>query len=79
MNHERWIELMNDQLARLSAADMDAGWHWCYEWDGLLVGPGMEELEACCCDYPEVLKAKELMREKATAPESHSPQEEPPL
>lgn len=25
------------------------GWHWCFEFDGLLVGPGMSELRNCQC------------------------------
>lgn len=27
----------------------DSGWHYCPDWDFLLVGPGTPEMEACCC------------------------------
>jgi len=33
----------------LTPAEQAEGWHFCREWDGLLVGPGMEELEPCTC------------------------------
>jgi len=41
------IEIAPDELA--------LGWHWCCEYDYLLVGPGMDELDACKClpkDHP---------------------------
>lgn len=34
-----WIELMNDPEARLTQTELDGGYHWCPEWDDLLVGP----------------------------------------
>lgn len=37
----------------MSAAEKTAGWHWCREYDGLLVGPGMGELAHCGCLLPE--------------------------
>ena len=33
----------------LTEEEMAAGWHYCYEFDGLLVGPGMGELECFRC------------------------------
>ena len=33
----------------LTKEEMAAGWHYCYEFDGLLIGPGMDELEYCRC------------------------------
>ena len=33
----------------LTEEEIEAGWHFCPEWDGLLIGPGMVELEACLC------------------------------
>lgn len=29
--------------AQLTAAEVAEGWHWCDEWDYLLVGPGSAE------------------------------------
>lgn len=34
----------------LTQSEIDEGWHFCYEWDCLLVGPEMEdELAVCTC------------------------------
>lgn len=38
---------------RLRPSEFKAGWHWCYEWDGLLVGPGMGELAHCQCHFTD--------------------------
>ena len=40
---------MNNMTLELRRDEIDRGWHWCYEWDGLLVGPDMEEWESCSC------------------------------
>lgn len=29
--------------------DIEQGWHFCWEYDGLLVGPGCPELMECEC------------------------------
>jgi hypothetical protein len=31
----------------LTLKEIDQGWHWCSDWDGLLVGPGMDEMDSC--------------------------------
>ena len=49
MTENRWLELMNDPNGRLTKEEMEDGWHWCPEWDDLLVGPGMMEQESCFC------------------------------
>lgn len=49
MTLKRWGELMNDIGGDLTPEEVGEGWHWCLEQDGLLVGPGMEELEWCHC------------------------------
>lgn len=34
----------------LTQKELEKGWHWCYDWDGLLVGPPMKgEWNACTC------------------------------
>lgn len=49
MTDERYEQLM-ERDGTLSAEEMAEGWHWCWEFDGLLVGPGMELcLEVCRC------------------------------
>lgn len=51
MTKERWELLMDlDQHEELTKEEIQAGWHWCMtEWDGLLIGPGMEEFKYCSC------------------------------
>jgi hypothetical protein len=38
----------------LTDDEWENGWHWCDEWDGLLVGPGMTEALACSCNHPRI-------------------------
>lgn len=33
---------------RLSQEEMSKGWHFCYEWDFMLIGPGMWEYDFGC-------------------------------
>jgi hypothetical protein len=50
MKKKRWRELMNNPDLELTPEERAKGWHFCPEWDDLLLGPGMEaELEACRC------------------------------
>lgn len=54
MTEERWHELMTEaeidrEWPQLTAEELAAGWHFCPEWDGLLIGPGMEEMNSCLC------------------------------
>lgn len=50
MTPERWQELMDDQASRLTPEEVGEGWHFCPDWDFLLIGPGMEiELKCCTC------------------------------
>lgn len=49
MTSNRYKELMADDTAQLTDAEIAAGWHFCQDYDGLLVGPGMMELSVCRC------------------------------
>lgn len=54
MTPERYNELMNPvRDVPLSEDEFILGWHFCNEFDGLLVGPGMHELQACRCLHPD--------------------------
>lgn len=58
MTEERWDELMEpDSETQLTRQEAARGWHFCWEWDGLLVGPGMGEIAFCGC-LPEPLLSK---------------------
>lgn len=52
MTGDRYRFLMNNDGESLTSQELADGWHFCFEWDGLLVGPGMEERAACpsSCD-----------------------------
>lgn len=55
MTPERWKRLMRSDDENLRVDEIELGWHWCAEFDGLLVGPGMGELGCCKClakDHP---------------------------
>ena len=54
MNRERWYLLMKNDGEKLTPEEVSQGWHFCCDWDGLLIGPGMSELEYCdCCKEQE--------------------------
>lgn len=58
MNNARYRELMNG--AALTAKEVSLGWHFCPDWDGLLVGPNTHEKEGCNC--PELTDWEESLR-----------------
>jgi hypothetical protein len=47
MKMDRWKSLMKDDDLALTEAEIEQGWHFCCDWDGLLIGPGMTEMEHC--------------------------------
>ena len=47
--YERWRKLMADESMQLSPDEIEAGWHFCPEWDGLLIGSTMSEMDECVC------------------------------
>ena len=82
MTRERWLELMqpyaeNDGI-NLTAEEVEAGWHWCEEWDGLLIHVDDDEFLCCCSCYwmqkfrtPERMKAyEERMEQRYKAQEA---------
>jgi hypothetical protein len=58
MDRERQIELDRSGEG-LTKEEWDQGWHWCYEWDSMLVGPGMEEALSCSCSHHAIEAWKE--------------------
>lgn len=52
MTKERWSEIQKDQELKLTEQEINDGWHFCPEWDGLLVNSNDEEGEgaACICE-----------------------------
>lgn len=58
MTKERWEELERDVTLGLTPNEVAEGWHFCHDFDGLLVGPGMFERQFCTCDLPPDLRSK---------------------
>ena len=50
MTKQRYNELNGpEEGSKLTPDEITLGWHWCAEFDGLLVGPEMGELAHCSC------------------------------
>ncbi len=49
MTEVRWKSLMEDDKIMLTPAEASNGWHFCHEWDGLLVQAGTKEAIGCTC------------------------------
>ena len=49
MTSDRYHKLVANPAEKLTPQELTEGWHFCLDWDLLLVGPGMEEQESCCC------------------------------
>jgi len=50
MDDIRWQKLMDDDNAQLTQNEIAEGWHFCSDFDGLLIGPGMGEMKFCHCN-----------------------------
>ena len=37
------------ETEKLTKAELAIGWHFCGDWDGMLIGPGVSEMECCAC------------------------------
>ena len=48
MNPRRYRAL-DEAGTGLLPAEIDAGWHFCEDWDGMLIGPRSPEMENCLC------------------------------
>jgi len=59
MTDERYHQLMEgpDDEAVLTPEEMSQGWHWCPEFDFLLINPEMTmEWEICQCGFKDIWK-----------------------
>ncbi len=62
MNRERWNLLMRNDGEKISVDEISQGWHFCADWDGLLIGPGMGEMESCECGNEYHIKNLEKLQ-----------------
>jgi hypothetical protein len=56
MTQERFDFLMQpfddeDFIVMLTAEELKNGWHWCDEWDGLLIHTDDIEFKHCTCEF----------------------------
>ncbi len=65
MSIERYNCLMEGigPCIRLSDEEMKEGWHFCGEWDDLLIHPDCDEFYFCSCSHMKKFKTPE--REQA--------------
>ena len=65
MTQERWDYLMQpfegDESVMLTAEELANGWHWCDEWDGLLIHTDDIEFHHCKCGFMEKFRTPERM------------------
>ena len=50
MDDERYIFIEKNLGEKLTDEELKEGWHFCYDWDGMLVGPGMSAMDSCLCE-----------------------------
>ena len=46
---ERYNQLMNDPSEKLTLEEIKEGWHFCNDWDGLLIHKNDQEFDVCNC------------------------------
>jgi hypothetical protein len=67
MTRERWMELMHplaeSKGIELTNEEVDAGYHFCAEWDGLLIHVDDDEFECCGCSWMEKFRTPERMKQ----------------
>lgn len=51
LSNARYAELMESPGLTLADDETAAGWHFCPDWGGLLVGPSMLEWDSCNCNH----------------------------
>ncbi len=50
-----------DESVMLTAKELANGWHWCDEWDGLLIHTDDIEFHHCKCGFMEKFRTPERM------------------
>jgi hypothetical protein len=59
MTKERWKQLFESMSEKPTPEENAMGWHFCDDYDGLLVGPPMSEWHTCNCITDEGRKEAE--------------------
>jgi hypothetical protein len=52
ISNKRYKKLMDysGKVSLLTEEEMEFGWHFCSDWDFLLISPDMKEHEFCNCE-----------------------------
>lgn len=50
MTDDRYQELMTNDEAVLTKDELAEGWHFCADWDGLLISHSSVEYQYCTCE-----------------------------
>jgi len=50
MDAQRHRTLERDPTTELTAAEVEAGWHFCLDWDGMLIHEDDDEFKCCSCN-----------------------------
>jgi len=58
MNNKRYSDISH-RKEKLSIQEIADGWHFCFDSDYQLVGPGMEDNEYCTCDLTVIISTSE--------------------
>ncbi len=53
MKQSRYIELSTNPEEQLTKEEIVQGFHFCPDWDGMLVEPGAPEFGCCLCGIKE--------------------------
>lgn len=61
MNFDRYDFLMDSEgpCVKLNEEELKQGWHFCDEWDGLLIHPDSPEFAVCTCPHMETFRTQE--------------------
>ena len=49
MNKKRFEQLISSPFGKLTKQEVKDGWHFCCEWDGMLIHSSHPEAECCYC------------------------------
>jgi hypothetical protein len=45
----------NSDYDALTPEEISQGWHHCYSWGGMLIGPGLYEMNSCECKVNKLI------------------------
>jgi len=62
MSAKRYSFLMENQSESLTLQEYEEGWHFCWDWDGLLIHKDDVEFSCCSCQSGEFIRRKHEKR-----------------